>query len=316
MEHITGYHIEQKEPTAVTLGNFDGIHLGHRELIRQTKEYASKENLRSVVFTFLPHPMFVFQNRDLSALIMSPEEKEYAMERMDVDVYIEYPFTKEFASMRPEDFAEKLLFEKLNCKVLIVGENYKFGCGQKGNYALLKELGKKHGVLVKQVSSILYEGSRVSSTRIRNCLISKDIEKANRLLSTPYFILGEVIQGKQLGRTIGFPTINFVADKIKLFPPNGVYATRTVCDGKIYYGVTNVGCNPTVNGTFKVVETFLFDFQKIVYGKRLKTYFFKWIRDEQKFADIPALRQQLKNDEASAVEYFNSEEFVHWGQKY
>lgn len=316
MEHISGYQVEQKQPTAVTLGNFDGIHQGHRELIRMTKEYAKKENLRSVVFTFLPHPMFVFKNRDLSALIMAPEEKLYAMEKMGIDLYIEYPFSKEFAAMAPEDFANKLIFDQLKCKVLIVGENYKFGYKQKGNYKLLKRLGAERGIKVIQVPSVLFDGARISSTRIRECLVKKDIEKANRLLSTPYFILGEVIQGKQLGRTIGFPTINIVADPIKLFPPNGVYATRTVCDGKMYYGVTNVGCNPTVNGTFKVVETFLFDFHKIVYGQRLKTYFFKWIRDEQKFPSVEALRQQLNHDEDSALDYFKSREFQYWGQKY
>lgn len=316
MEHITGYNIVQKEPTAVTLGNFDGIHQGHRELIGLTKEYAKKENLRSVVFTFLPHPMFVFQNRELSALIMAPAEKAYAMERMGIDTYIEYPFTKEFAAMAPEDFANKLIFDQLQCKVLIVGQNYKFGYKQSGNYELLKKLGEMRGIQVIQVPSVLYEEKRVSSTRIRECLVKKDIEKANRLLSTPYFILGEVIQGKKLGRTIGFPTINIIADPIKLFPPNGVYATRTVCDGQMYYGVTNVGCNPTVNGTFKVVETFLFDFQKIVYGKMLKTYFFKWIRDEEKFPSVEALRQQLNHDEESALDYFKSREFQYWGQKY
>lgn len=316
MEHIVDRNIEQNIPTAATLGNFDGLHLGHRQLINLTKKYAKEEGLKSVVFTFSPHPMFMLKNKEHSALIMTDKEKKYSMKRMCIDLYIEYPFDAELANMSPEDFANNLIFDKLNCKVLVVGENYKFGRKQAGNCTLLKKLADERGIKVVFVPSVMYEGERVSSTRIRNCLIAKDIEKANRLLTNPYFILGEVIQGKQLGRTIGFPTINIAADKVKLFPPNGVYATRTVYDGKFYYGVTNVGINPTVNGSFKVVETYLFDFHKIVYGERLKTYFFKWIRDEEKFPSVEILKEQLKIDENNAKKYFQSQEFGYWAQNY
>lgn len=312
MEYITDYNIAQNEFTSVTLGNFDGIHLGHRELINLTKKYAASKKLKSVVFSFYPHPMFIFNNRETSALIMSREEKLYSIKNLDVDCYIEYPFTTEFASISPEEFARSIIFEKLKCRMLIVGENYKFGYKQTGNYELLKEIGKEYNAEVVYVPSVIYDHERVSSTRIRKCLIEKDIELANRLLSSPYFILGDVVKGKQLGRTLGFPTINILADNIKLFPPNGVYATRTCYNGKMYSGVTNVGYNPTVNGKRKTVETYLFDFHKFVYGQTLKTYFFEWIRDEHKFENIEFLQQQLNKDELRAKKYFDSDEFLHW----
>lgn len=316
MEHITDGNIEQSAPTAVTIGNFDGLHMGHRALINLTKEFAKEENLKSVVFTFNPHPMFLLKNKVHSALVMAPEEKKYIIESLGVDVYIEYPFDMEFASTEPEKFANELIFDKLNCKVLVVGENYRFGKKQSGNYELLKELGEKRGVKVIYVPSVLYEDERVSSTRIRNCLVDKDLELANTLLTVPYFIQGEVMQGKKLGRTIGFPTINIVADPVKLFPPNGVYATKTIYNGKVYSGVTNIGINPTVNGKFKVIETYLFDFHQMVYGETLRTHFFKWIRDEKKFPSVEDLRQQMERDAETAKEYFESHEFDKWRKLY
>lgn len=316
MNYITDYQIEQEKPTAVTLGNFDGLHQGHRALIGLTKQFAEEEDLNCVVFTFSPHPMFLFKKKPDFALIMSPLEKKYTMEQMGIDVYIEYPFTEQFASMQPEHFANEILFEQLKCKVLIVGENYKFGYKQSGDYQLLKKLGEQKGVKVICVPSVLYEGDRVSSSRVRRYLTEKKIDKANRLLTIPYFILGEVVQGKKLGRTIGFPTINIEAHPLKLFPPNGVYATITVYENEMYFGVTNIGCNPTVNGTFKVIETYLFDFHKVVYGQTIQTYFFQWLRSEQKFPSVEDLRRQMEVDSENAKKYFQSEEFSFWRKKY
>lgn len=316
MEHIIDCNINRKKLSAVTIGNFDGIHMGHRELINLTKEYAQKENLESIVLTFYPHPKFVFKDKSDFALIMSPLEKKYSIEHMGVDVYIEYPFNKEFASMAPEKFANELIFDKLNCKVLIIGENYKFGYKQGGDYKLLQQLGEKRGVKVIYVPSVMYEDERVSSTRIRKCLKNKDIDKANKLLTTPYFILGEVVEGKRLGRTIGFPTTNIMADNIKLFPPDGVYATITEYNGKLYKSVSNIGCNPTVNDISKRAETYIFDFKKVVYGEILKTYFFKWIRGEQKFPTVDALKEQMERDADSAKKYFLSKEYDFWRNKF
>ncbi|MFV0314424.1 MAG: bifunctional riboflavin kinase/FAD synthetase [Anaerotignum sp.] len=310
MEHITDTHIDQKQPTAVTLGNFDGLHLGHRALIKLTKQFAQEEGLKSVVFTFSPHPMLVFQKKEDFALIMTPDEKKFTMEQMGIDTYIEYPFDQEFAAMSPEEFAVKLIFEKLQCRVLIVGENYHFGSNRSGSYELLQKLGEERGVKVIAVPSVLFEEERVSSSRIRKALVQKDFEDANRMLTEPYFILGEVTEGKKLGRTIGFPTINMTAQPLKLFPPNGVYATKTLYNGKCYYGVTNIGINPTVNGSDKIVETFLLDFDKDVYGDTLQVFFYKFLRSERKFPSIEELREQIQLNAKQAREYFQSEQYL------
>ncbi len=312
MEHITDTYIEQERPTAVTLGNFDGLHLGHRSLIKLTKQFAEEEGLKSVVFSFLPHPMLVFKKKEDFALIMAPSEKQHTIEQMGIDTYIEYPFDEEFASMSAEDFAIKLIFGKLRCRVLIVGENYRFGKGASGGYEMLQRLGEERGVKVIAVPSVLYEEERVSSSRIRRCLIEKDLEDANKMLTVPYFILGTVANGKKLGRKIGFPTVNVIAHRLKLFPPNGVYATKTLYEGKYYYGVTNIGKNPTVNGTKKIVETYLFDFDKTIYGETLQTFFYKFLRSEQKFSGVEELQQQIAINAEQAREYFASEEYAHW----
>ncbi|WP_317854193.1 bifunctional riboflavin kinase/FAD synthetase [Chakrabartyella piscis] len=310
MEHITTTQIQQTNPSAVTLGNFDGLHLGHRALVGLTKEFAKDENLQSVVFTFSPHPMLVFGKKEDFALIMSPEEKKFTMERMGVDVYIEYPFDAEFASMSAEDFAIKLIFEQLNCKVLIVGENYHFGAKRSGNYEMLKQMGEAYGVKVIAVPSVMYKENRVSSSRIRRHLVAKDLEFSNQMLTEPYFILGTVKEGKKLGRTIGFPTINVEAHPLKLFPPNGVYATKTLYQGKYYYGVTNIGINPTVNGTQKIVETYLLDFNQMIYGEEIQTFFYEFLRSEKKFDSIEALQAQIQVNAEQARDYFASEVYL------
>ena len=185
MEHITDTRIEQSEPTAVTLGNFDGLHQGHRSLINLTKQFAEEEGLKSVVFTFSPHPMFVFQRKEDFALIVDPSEKKFQMEQMGIDIYIEYPFDMNFAAMDPEDFAVKLIFEKLKCQVLVVGEDYRFGKGAAGNYEMLKRLGAERGIKVIGVPKVLHGDERVSSSRIRRCLLEKNLEESRFRFENP-----------------------------------------------------------------------------------------------------------------------------------
>ena len=175
-----------------------------------------------------------------------------------------------------------------------------------------ESLGKQYGVKTVFIPNVIYEDERVSSTRIRDRLVNKDVDGANRMLTQPYYIYGHVAEGKKLGRQLGFPTVNILAHEDKLFPPNGVYATATVYEGKLYYGMTNVGYNPTVNGKRKTVETNLFDFDKVIYGEPILTFFFKWLRDENKFESVEALRQQLTRDIVNAKEYFLSEEYKYW----
>lgn len=307
MEYINSKEINQTMPTAITLGNFDGIHLGHRELINITLNSAHKLKLKSVVFSFFPHPMFLFGNRTNTGLICSDDEKKMILENMGVDLYVDYPFTKEFAAMSPEKFASEIIFEKMQCKVLVVGFDYHFGKGAEGDYELLKKVGEKYGAEVIKVPEVELYGEKVSSTRIRRAIINKDINLANELLSEPYFVYGKVGEGRKIGRKINFPTANIIADDKKLLPSDGVYATKTEVDGKVYLSMTNVGTNPTVNGTKRTVETNIFDFSGDIYGKEIKTYFYKFLRGEVKFSNVDELSKRLEIDKENTRKYFSCE---------
>lgn len=305
MDYITGNHISLDKNSAITLGNFDGIHLGHRKLINTVKQYAKKHNLISVVCSFLPHPKIVFKSEPNFALILTPEEKKERISKMGIDVYIEFPFDLKFASTAPKEFAEKFLFENLKAKIVVVGENYTFGSKKRGNPELLKQIGKKYNASVISVPSIEYDGDVVSSTRVRNLLENMELEKVNSLLKEPYSIIGTVIEGKKLGRKLGFPTLNILADPIKLFPVNGVYATKTVYNNFIYNSITNIGYNPTVNGEIKTVETNVLNFNKFVYGEKVEIQFLKFFRHEMKFNSVEELKNQMDIDTKRAIQYFD-----------
>ncbi|MBR1443351.1 MAG: bifunctional riboflavin kinase/FAD synthetase [Firmicutes bacterium] len=287
--------IEQVKESAVTLGNFDGIHKGHQKLISTVKEYAEKEGLTSIVFSFYPHPVYVLGDGKKYYSILSTEEKIHAMEKLGVDTLIQYPFTKEFAAWDTKEFFE-LLYYKVKCRVLVVGENYYFGRNRSGNYETLKKYGDIYGVKVIKINSVMDNNERVSSTRIRRCIFVKNFEEANRLLNKEYFIIGNVAQGKKIGRKIGFPTANLVEGDEKLLPPDGVYVTKTQIGDKIYNSMTNIGKNPTLNGTERTVETHLFNFKDDIYGEKIKVMFLQWLRDDVKFENIEQLESQLHED--------------------
>lgn len=289
-----------KEPTAVTLGNFDGVHLGHQKLIETVKEYAKRDKLKSVVFSFFPHPMAFFGKTTNFNTMFSVEEKTFVLDKADVDILIQYPFTKEFAELSPEEFFD-ILIEKTNCRVLVVGENYCFGKDRVGTYSTLKEIGEKKGVLVIAIPSVKVDGVRVSSTRIRGLIEKGDMEQIRVLLDKPYFVLGEVQSGDKRGRKMQIPTINLLPQDSKLLPPDGVYATRVAVDGEIYHSITNIGDNPTFKGTKRTIETFIFDFNECLYGENVQICFYKMIRPERTFDNINELKKQITYDKAIAI---------------
>lgn len=306
MDYIEGKDIVLDKFTAITLGNFDGIHLGHRKLIDTVKQYAAENNMLSVVCSFLPHPRLVFKEQENFALILTPEEKLARIAKMDVDCYINFLFTDEFANISAEQFAQKYLFEQLKCKIVVVGEDYTFGSHKKGTPELLKKIGEKYGAKVITIPKVTVHGQLVSSSRIRSLLEKSELEQANELLAEPYSIIGTVVEGKKLGRTIGFPTLNILADPIKLFPSNGVYATRTLYNGAIYNSVTNIGYNPTVDGKVKTIETNVLDFNQFVYGQTIEVQFLKFFRPEKTFKNVEELKLQIDADSQKARAYFAS----------
>jgi len=302
MRVIRSKNIDENGFTAVTLGNFDGIHLGHKELINSVKNYAEKYSFKSIVFSFFPHPKSVFSN-EIFYTIFSPYEKEKIIEDFGVDELVQYPFSKSFAAMEAEDFA-RFIFDDIKCRVLIVGEDYCFGKDRKGNFDLLKSIGVKKGASVIKISSVKYNDIRVSSTRIRECIKNRNFDEASKLLAKPYFIIGTVLQGKKIGGKIDFPTANIIPPKDKLLPPDGVYLTKTLYDGVSYYSITNIGKNPTVGGIERTVETFIFDFEKELYDKEIVVCFYGFIREECKFSSLSELKNQIEADKIKATEIF------------
>lgn len=303
MEVFNDDKIWIKNYTAITLGNFDGIHLGHQKLINTVKQYSKTNNLTSVVFSFYPHPCPVINQNSNFYTIFSPYEKKYLLEKIGIDILIQYPFTKEFANMEAEVFAH-LLFEKLKCKVLVIGEEYKFGKNRTGTYEMLKFFGNKFEAEIIKVPSVNNENFKVSSTTIRKYIAERNIIDANELLDKPYFIIGEVISGNKLGRTIGFPTVNIIASKDKLLPPDGVYLTKTSFRGKIFKSITNIGKNPTVEGKTRTIETYIFDFNEDIYGVEICICFYDCIREEYKFKNVNELKKQIEADKKKAIQMF------------
>lgn len=306
MKYIKSDNIVINKPTAITLGNFDGIHLGHRALINTVVEQAKKRNLISVVCSFIPHPKFIFKTENNFALILNHDEKLKRIEELNVDIFAEFPFSKEFADLDPEEFAQEYIYKNMNCRFIVVGSDYMFGKGRKGNTELLREIGKKYGAEVVGIDEITVDNEVVSSTRVRKLLRAGEMEKVNEILYKPYSITGVVHEGRKLGRSIGFPTANIIAESDRVFPPNGVYVTKVIIDGVFYNGVTNIGFNPTVNGNVKTVETHILDFNSDIYGKTIEVQFFKFTRPETKFKTIEELKEQISLDKSKAKDYLKT----------
>lgn len=303
MEHIEAMKDLEAHNSVIALGNFDGIHLGHQKLIEMVQRQSQEKNLKAILFTFHPHPSFSLGEEPFS-LIFTREEKKRIVEQYKLDLYVEYPFTLEMARMEPIPFVKDILCEKLGCKAVVVGENYRFGVKRSGDIQLLKSLGKEMGFEVYGISAVRKNGSRISSSKIRNYLKDGKIDIVNALLGKHYFILGRVSSGRRIGRSIGFPTVNIIPPKEKLLPKDGVYITQTRIAEKGYPSITNVGHRPTVNGKRKVIETHILDFEENLYNEEICIEFLAYKRNEKKFKDISALGQQIGKDMEDARKFF------------
>lgn len=283
----------------VALGNFDGLHLGHLSLIRKTVESAKINNCNSMVFTYKNHPKTLVSPDKVPKLIMDMEEKIRCLEKENIDIVVLKEFTKEFMAIEPEEFINRLCV-KYKVKGIIVGFNFRFGNKNKGDIKLLEALKEKYGYELLVLSPFKYKEDLISSTKIRENILNGNLEEANNMLSRPYSIKGEIIHGKKLGRTIGFPTANLKINHENVIPKIGVYYTNIEINKKIYKGITSVGYNPTVNGKQLTIETFILDFSKEIYGEEIRIYFVKRIRDEIKFDTLDQLIEELKSDKKYA----------------
>ena len=295
MRHIFDTKEFQLHNTVVCLGKFDGIHKGHRLLIETIKSYKS-QGLETVVFNFALHPYTLFSKGD-AKLIDTMEEKVEKLESLGVDTLVSFPFTQETANIEAVDFIKEILVKKIDAKVIVVGKDCHFGRKRQGDVQLLREYAEKYNYKVVALEKLLVDDQLVSSTRVRKKIQKGYMETVTKLLGVPYAVKGEVLHGKQLGRTIGMPTINQAVSENKILPPKGVYVSRVYLENGIYGGITNLGTKPTVSGENQIgVETHIFDFDGDLYGKIVKTELLYYVRGEQKFNTLEELKTQMHKD--------------------
>lgn len=288
--------IKDIQPTAVALGNFDGVHLGHQELIKRAVERAKEDGLKAAVFTFSNHPKNLLPREKKVKSILSKEEKTEIIASLGVDYLFNIPFNKGIMSMTPEAFVQELLVDKFNMKAAFCGFNYHFGFKAQGNPDVLREIGAEKGFDVTEMPAYKIKGDIVSSSLLRTLIASGQVEKCETYMGRNYAIGGEVVVGNRLGRKLGFPTSNLVIDHDMVTPPNGVYITYCTYNGVRYPSVTNVGIKPTIGNYTKNVETHIFNFDKELYGKHITVEFLKKTRDEVKFDSVRDLSEQIVRD--------------------
>lgn len=287
--------VKSFDKSVVTIGKFDGIHKGHEVLIEKTVNYSKQEQLTSVVFTFKNSPISYFSNI-ITREIITEVEKMNKLKLLGVDVVIDIPFNKDMAEISAEDFVKQILVDKLGAKKLIIGHDFAFARKREGTPPILKILGKKYGFDVEVIEPVVINNIRVSSTHVKDLIYAGRVDEIKNYLGRNYAIEGTVIQAKQLGRTLGFPTANIRLQENLIIPKRGIYATKVHIGNEVYVGATNIGYNPTVNGEKMSVETNILQFDKDIYGKTIKLEFLERIRDEKKFKDLNELKLQLKMD--------------------
>lgn len=293
--------ISIKAQTAVTLGKFDGLHLGHQKLIHQVLKKKEKGYLPTI-FTFDRPPQKLLTGSE-NKIILTNEEKQKMLEDIQIDLFVQCPFTREIAQLEPEDFVKDILKKKLNVGYLVVGTDFRFGYQRRGDIDLLNKLAKDCHYHLMVLAKEQREGHNISSTYIKELISQGEVKKASEFLGYPYFLSGKVIRGKQLGRAMGIPTANIIPDERKILPPNGVYASKFWVDGHFYYGMTNIGLRPTVEDTIeKNVETYLFDFEKDIYEKEILVELLEYERKEIKFDSVETLKRQLSMDKEKTQE--------------
>ncbi|MBU2652265.1 MAG: bifunctional riboflavin kinase/FAD synthetase [Bacteroidetes bacterium] len=286
------------KPPIVTVGTFDGVHSGHRKIFRRMKELAAKSGGETVVVTFHPHPRLVVSTDHRNLRFINTIERKYELiAETGIHHLVIIPFTKEFSMQSSEEFIRNYLISKIGLQQLVIGYDHHFGRDREGDILMLNKMGKQYGFSVEEVPAHYVHNIPVSSTQIRNALKLGDLKLANELLGYDYSITGKVVHGKKIGRAMGFPTANIdLKDEYKIISAVGVYACRAYIDGKFYKGMGNIGYRPTVDHGDLTVEIHIFDYNRDIYGEKISIYFIERIRDEIKFPNLEALRQQLIKD--------------------
>lgn len=293
----------------VTIGTFDGVHIGHQAILKRLVKTAKKKNLDATLLTFFPHPRLVLQKDASLKLINTISEKKALLERTGLDHLIVHPFTKSFSRLSSVEFVRDILVHQLKAKKIIIGYDHRFGRNRTATIDDLKEFGKIYNFKVAEIGVQELDEIAISSTKIRNALSVGDITTANNYLGYPFVLSGTVVKGNRVGRTIDFPTANlYVSETHKLIPTNGVYVVSANINSEKIYGITNIGTNPTVGGKHQTIETYFLDFNQDLYNTSLQLEFITHIRDEENFDGISSLKKAIQNDEKFAREYIKRHE--------
>ena len=300
VQSISNY--DKAHPTAITIGTFDGVHIGHRKILERLINNAKVLELKSTVLTFFPHPRMVLQKDVSIRLLNTIDEKIKILEEIGIDYLIVHPFTKEFSRLSATQFVRDILVNDLKTKKIIIGYDHRFGRNRNANINDLMAFGNALEFDVEEISAQEIDDVSVSSTKIRKALEEGDMKTANLYLGYKYMLTGTVVKGKGLGRKLNFPTANIsIPEEYKLIPKNGVYVVSSIMDNKTVYGMMNIGFNPTVDGKKQSIEINFFDFDQDLYGKKIQIDIIDRIRDEQKFASVDALKIQLKKDRETSL---------------
>lgn len=301
------YHFKPSKKTIVTLGTFDGVHIGHQKIIEKLIQNAKEYNCESLILTFFPHPRMVLQEGSDIKLLNTIDERSVLLDKLGLDNLIIHPFDLEFSRLSAEEFVKKILVDTFNIQKIIIGYDHRFGNNRTANIDDLIRYGEKFGFEVEQISAQEINEVSISSTKIRNAILDGNMALANEYLGYNYSLSGIVSKGKQLGRTIGFPTANIkIAEEYKLIPVNGVYIVKSILNQITVFGIMNIGINPTVNGENLSIEVHFLDFDTDLYDNKITISILDRIREEQKFESVALLKLQLEKDKTTALSYIKA----------
>ena len=290
--------------TIITIGTFDGVHIGHKKIIKRLLKIAKEENLQAVVLTFFPHPRMVVQKDTTIKMLNTIDEKTKLLESEGIDHLVVKKFTKQFSRLTAQDYVQDLLVETLHVKHIIIGYDHHFGRNRTANINDLKAFGEIYDFKVTEISAQEIDEVTVSSTKIRKALLEGDLKTANTFLGYNFMLTGSIVKGKGIGKQLEYPTANInIEESYKLIPKNGVYVVKSKIDNKSVFGMMNIGTNPTVDGKVQSIEVHLFDFSKDIYGLQLEVEILERLRDEKKFDSLEALKQQLSKDLINSKNY-------------
>lgn len=294
--------------TILTLGTFDGVHVGHKKILERVTQNTENGKHESLVLTFFPHPRMVLHGQSEVKLLNTIDEKIDLLEKIGIQNLVIHPFDETFSRLTAEEFVKTVLVDRFQIQKIIIGHDHRFGRNRTADINDLIAFGKQHDFEVEQISVQEIDAVSISSTKIRNALMEGNMALANDYLGYDYFLTGIVSKGKQLGRTIGFPTANLkIKENYKLIPRNGAYVVKSIINQKTVYGMMNIGYNPTVEGENLSIEIHYFDFDKDIYDQKISVSILEHLRSEQKFGSVALLKEQLAKDKKTALEFINKQ---------